>query len=156
MRWRICGPRNWQTPLRCWLDISVESITSRMLMSPNNPPAPPVDRVGGAREGEQAMTTTRLTPESLATIRREAAPRSVSVRILLAHLDAVTAERDLYDQRLAAVVLEAFERSLADVQTGTRREAGLLSMSAGYLERVREFIPPLASPSPAGEAGPPR
>jgi hypothetical protein len=60
------------------------------------------------------MTTTRLTPESLATIRREAAPRSVSVRILLAHLDAVTAERDLYDQRLAAaaVVLEAFERSL--------------------------------------------
>jgi hypothetical protein len=104
------------------------------------------------------MTTTRLTPESLATIRREAAPRSVSVRILLAHLDAVTAERDLYDQRLAAaaVVLEAFERSLADVQTGTRREAGLLSMSAGYLERVREFIPPLASPSPAGEAGPPR
>jgi hypothetical protein len=40
------------------------------------------------------MTTTRLTPESLATIRREAAPRSVSVRILLAELDAVTAERD--------------------------------------------------------------
>ena len=38
--------------------------------------------------------STRLTPESLETIRREAAPRSVSVRLLLAELDAVTAERD--------------------------------------------------------------
>jgi hypothetical protein len=62
----------------------------------------------------------RLTAERLAVIRDaiNSAPTGsysfAAALSLLAHIDAVTAERDLYDQRLAAaaVVLEAFERSL--------------------------------------------
>jgi hypothetical protein len=71
--------------------------------------------------------TTRLTAERLAEIRAIADERmrfrddggfvthsEMDLVLLVTHLDAVTAERDLYDQRLAAaaVVLEAFERSL--------------------------------------------
>jgi hypothetical protein len=159
--------------LRCWLGTSVESITSRMLMSPNNPPAPPVDRVGGGHE---------LTPDALAAwCEAEAERHEVRARYeertapcqpeLAAYHDAFAHRYRALTSHLRAGAAEVRERGALDVTDEMVRAAMQVDMdtwqappglSEEALDRGRSFYRAVleaalaVAPAPPREAGPPR